>query len=142
MFKTHIVDTEVREFDEALDIIKARQKYANKKSTSTLKQQLSRANLHARLQKQFGKVSLAGGQHSVPSHPLVNRPPSKPDQFKTLPLEEKYEKIKEFYATGNFKPGELAYRFGVKASIVKNLIWGEDWKEILDEAIKRHKHEL
>ena len=127
--RIHVIDTEVREFDEALDIIAAHQGRLKGAKTfkdrqPSLRSQLATAKARASLLKRHGKISLALGHHSTKTIHPPNR--SKPvDPFKSLSLEEKHKKIREWYAAGYFKPGELAARFGVTAREVKTLIWGK-----------------
>ena len=139
----HVVDTEARDFDEALDIFEARALVARRKTGKghkpSLKEELSRAQSRARLLKAHGKISLAGGQHSARTREAPN-PPKKPDPFRTLPIEEKVRLIKEWWATGNFKPRELMYRFGLSGYEVKMIIWGDKgpWIEYW-EKFGRHR---
>ncbi len=128
-WRTHVINTEVRSLEDALEVIQLQSREAKRHvvrtaQSPTLRQELAYAKSRSRFLKAHGKISLApvgGIDHSTTT--LVAPPaPRRPDPFKGWPEDRQRTQAIEWYAEGRgaWKPQEIAIRLGVPVRLVKN----------------------
>lgn len=117
----HIIDTEARTIEEAVDIIwkkrinRLRSSRARKSGSSkkplTLAQEFGGAKGRSRFQKMRGEISLALGETSKVDSRMVSKPKT-PHPYKDLSLEQQRNKCREMYDSGNgfWGWGSVAHR--------------------------------
>jgi hypothetical protein len=115
----HMLFTEAQTLDEALDIIKFKNKRKYVKSCLTLQQEF---NLNKGRQL-FKSVTLSD-RIILGLNPGRRQPKVK--KLAVLPWTK--ERVVQVFNEGWFKPQELAKMAGVSTSQIKRWIWGEKWR--------------
>lgn len=102
--RPHMVYTEVGTFEQALDILKMRQRRKPERRSQTMRQIFAQAKYLRPKRKR-------------------EQPPPSPE----LTMEEMAAEIRGKYANGSWKPHELACHYKIRVDVVKHILWGEDW---------------
>jgi hypothetical protein len=129
------LDTEARSLEEACHVIAAQQRrerqlVAQKSKPRTLLQQFSDAKLGAMVKKRYGLISLApvgGITHNRRTFHLPK--PSVPHPLRDLPKDQKRERAREMYASGQWGWRDHGYRALARAfgeTFLTMVIWLRD----------------